>query len=378
MTEHTKIPVPPKGGKRSSILERASGAFGLDGLQAAPIPGSIADIAMKRAKAREKGQPVPEFEPVPEQPEPVQTTQVTPPASARKAQAEEPVQDARPRVPQGYQPQSEDQPAERAETLPVPLITNTPEVIEHSARVALRGKRQAVNREHLRDQGLIDPDNAASALMEEFRIVKRQILQSARNFDSAYGRRILVCSPHTGDGKTFCASNLAIALAAERDIEVVLIDADFAKPSVTQTFGVADGPGFMDALASESANPERLVIETDIRGLWLMPAGRQTGNDSEYLTSRRTSDVLERLTQDAPNRILVFDSPPALAASPAAELAKHVGQSVLVARADKTGQNALEDAVQLLSSCPDIKLLLNAAQFSPSGRRFGSYYGYEE
>ena len=39
-------------------------------------------------------------------------------------------------------------------------------------------------------------------------------------------------------------------------------------------------------------------------------------------------------------------------------------------------QGALDDAISLLSSCPNIQLLLNAAQFSPSGRRFGSYYGY--
>jgi hypothetical protein len=53
-----------------------------------------------------------------------------------------------------------------------------------------------------------------------------------------------------------------------------------------------------------------------------------------------------------------------------------VGQAVLVTRADRTGQSALEDALTLLSNCPDIKLLLNDAHFSPSGRRFGSYYGY--
>jgi hypothetical protein len=47
-------------------------------------------------------------------------------------------------------------------------------------------------------------------------------------------------------------------------------------------------------------------------------------------------------------------------------------------RADTTGQSAIEDALSLLSTCPDIKLLLNAAHFSPSGRRFGSYYGYGE
>ena len=51
----------------------------------------------------------------------------------------------------------------------------------------------------------------------------------------------------------------------------------------------------------------------------------------------------------------------------------HVGQALLVVRADETSRAALEDAQQLLSACADIKLLLNAARYSPSGRRFGTY-----
>jgi len=133
----------------------------------------------------------------------------------------------------------------------------------------------------------------------------------------------------------------------------------------------------MDALADPSLKVEDLVMATDIPGLFVLPAGNATNADSEWLASARTAEVLDRLTRGAPKRMVVFDSPPALAASPAADLARHVGQAVLVARADKTGRNALEDAVQLLGACPDIKLLLNATHFSPSGRRFGTYYGYE-
>jgi Mrp family chromosome partitioning ATPase len=186
-----------------------------------------------------------------------------------------------------------------------------------------------------------------------------------------------VCSPHPGEGKTFCALNLAIAMAGERDGEVLLVDADFAKPSVLSTLGLPKGAGLMDALADPATKVEDLVLATDIPGLFVLPAGDQSNADSEFLASNRTAEVLDRLTRGAPNRMVVFDSPPALAASPAAELAKHVGQALLVARADMTGRSALEDAVQLLGACPDIKLLLNAAHFSPSGRKFGTYYGYE-
>ena len=34
-------------------------------------------------------------------------------------------------------------------------------------------------------------------------------------------------------------------------------------------------------------------------------------------------------------------------------------------------------AAGLLGGCPNLQLLLNAVHFSPSGRRFGSYYGYK-
>lgn len=338
MTEHKKIPVPPEGAKESSLLERASGAFGFDPFKAAPVPHRLADAPLKRAKVRRKDEGAAPADPAPE-------------------------------------PETEEAPRE---SLPAPVPPSQIVVERQVGAVALHGKRFPVDRELLREQGLIVPDGAVNALVEEFRIVKRRVLESARLEGTARSRRILVCSPHPGEGKTFCASNLAIAMAAERDSEVLLIDADFAKPSILSTFGLPKGPGFMDCLANDDVRPEDLVIGTDIPGLWVLPAGNQTNADSEYLASRRTAEVLDRLSMGAPNRILIFDSPPALAASPAAELAKHVGQAILVARADLTAQSALEDAAELLSGCPDVKLVLNAAHFSPSGRNFGTYYGYGE
>jgi Mrp family chromosome partitioning ATPase len=239
--------------------------------------------------------------------------------------------------------------------------------------VAFSGPYVAIDRQHLDDGGLIVPEDPVTGLLEEFRIVKREILADARAGGSPLARRILVCSPHSGEGKTYCATNLAIALAAERNLEVLLVDADVVNPSVCDRLGIDPDEGLMDALADPAIKPEELVIETDIPGLFVLPAGRATVLDAEYLASARTAEVLDRLTVGAPDRILIFDTPPALAASPAAELAQHVGQALLVVRADETSRAALEDAQQLLSACSDIKLLLNAARYSPSGRRFGSY-----
>lgn len=241
------------------------------------------------------------------------------------------------------------------------------------------GPRHAIDRAHLREQCLIEPESSVTGLLEEFRIVKRQLLRTAAETrGDLHGERILVASAHPGEGKTFCAVNLALSMAAEKDTEVLLVDADFAKPSVLSTLGLPGGPGLMDALADPGIAVEDCVLGTDIAGLYVLPAGNATGSDTEYLASARTEVVLERLTRHAPNRIVIFDSPPVLAASPASVLAHHVGQTVVVVRADLTGEAALRDAVSLLGACEDIKLLLNGTRFSTTGRRFGTYYGYKE
>ncbi|QPD00139.1 capsular biosynthesis protein [Qipengyuania soli] len=340
----TKI-TPPEGSKKrdgGSLFERASGAFGLDRLASAPVPSKLeSDKAKKFAPQRRKE------EAAPEQPKRRASDYIGAPAEAQAAPTA---------------------PAEAAAS-PAPAL---------EPLVRFKGEKREVVRSLLREQGLIDPDGGSSTLLEEFRIIKRQVLAAAKAEGTAQSRRVLVCSPHPNEGKTFCALNLAIALAGERDMEVLLIDADFGKPSIMNKLGLEAGKGFMDVLADPSQHVEDCVVGTDIGGLFVLPAGERTGRDSEYLASERTWEVLNRLTRGAPNRIIVFDSPPALAATPAAELAKHVGQALLVARADMTGQAALEDAIDLLSACPDIKLLLNDATFNPSGRKFGSYYGYGE
>ncbi|MEH6756866.1 MAG: AAA family ATPase [Parasphingorhabdus sp.] len=244
------------------------------------------------------------------------------------------------------------------------------------------GPRVLVDRDKLREAGFVVPDGPVTGISEEFRIIKRQLLLaakgSAKQAPLPHGERILICSAHPNEGKTFCALNLALSIAAEKDNEVLLVDADFAKPSILSSLGLEGSKGLMDALADPELPVEDCIIHTDIGGLAILPAGDQTNADTEYLASSRTEQVLNRLTQHNPNRIVIFDSPPALSASPASVLATHVGQVVMVVKADETTETALKDALSLMAGCDNIQLLLNGTKFSPTGRTFGSYYGYGE
>ena len=232
-----------------------------------------------------------------------------------------------------------------------------------------------VDREELREAGFILPDAPVSALAEEFRIVKRQLLLAAMDGDDPKSRRILIASALPDEGKTFCAVNLALSMANERDFEVLLVDADVAKPSILSTLGLEAGPGFMDAVEDPSVDPESCVIRTDIANLSVLPAGRPNNEATELIASDRTNAVIEALGR-VPRRITIFDSPPVLAASPASVLALHVGQTMMVVRADRTAESDLKEALRLLEGCDDIRLLLNATSAGLGRRRFGSYYGY--
>jgi exopolysaccharide/PEP-CTERM locus tyrosine autokinase len=240
----------------------------------------------------------------------------------------------------------------------------------------------AIDRGMLAEMGMIVPGAPVGPLAEEFRLIKRQLLIARERIAGSdtpdKAGSVLVCSARPGEGKTFCAVNLALSLAAERDTEVLLIDADFAKPDVLRRLGLDDRAGLLDALADPSLDPETLVIRTDVPHLSVLAAGAKTAHDTELLASARTRAVIARLLAANPRRLLIFDSPPALAASPAAVLAMLVGQVTMVVRADRTPENELREAVSLLDGCEHIALVLNAVSFVPGGARFGSYYGQED
>ena len=249
-------------------------------------------------------------------------------------------------------------------------------------RAAARPSRLAtVDRERMREAGFLLPDGTGSGpLAEELRLVKRHLLQAVaarKDVPESKRRSVLVASAQPDEGKTFCALNLALSLAGERDIEVLLVDGDFPKPEVLTHLGIEAGPGLVDALADPAADAESFVVRTDIEGLSVLPAGRQANNVPELLASERTREVLAALAEADPRRIILFDSPPVLMASSAGVLASHVGQVLVVVRADTTVEADLKEAVGLLSASNDIALVLNGAGFAASGRRFGQYEGIE-
>ena len=245
---------------------------------------------------------------------------------------------------------------------------------------ALRtSRRDEIDLEALREQGFILPDSPTTVIAEEFRIIKRQLLMNAmargpnaiRN-----GNLILVCSSQPNEGKTFCAINLALSIASERDLTVMLIDADFAKPEILSTLGLEGGKGLLDLIIDPELDLADCLIRTNIENFTVLPAGRQHNLTTELLASERMGAIVEDIAKRYPDRIIVIDSPPVLASSAAPVLAMHVGQTVYVVEAEATREPEIREGLAMLGSCRNIQLLLNKSRYQPGGRRYGTYYGY--
>jgi protein-tyrosine kinase len=284
-------------------------------------------------------------------------------------------------------PLAEPQPAPWREVEPVAVApvaveaepAPVPAPVEPVAPASTARRTIAIDRQKLADAGMIVPGGHVTALAEEFRLVKRQLLNTSRSIapkDDDKSRMVLVCSAKPNDGKTFCAINLALSLAAEKDVEILLVDADFAKPDILNQLGASEGVGLLDVLSGTVASAEDCILDTDVPQLSVLPAGTKTVADTELLASARAHAILDGLAAANPRRIVIFDSPPILAASPASVLASHVGQVMLVVRADKSSESDLREAVALLDGCDEIQLVLNSVSFQPGGRRYGGYGAY--
>jgi receptor protein-tyrosine kinase len=235
--------------------------------------------------------------------------------------------------------------------------------------------------DRLRTLGMVTSYTDRSHIAEEFRLIKRPLLLKAfaappDNIDN--GNLIMVTSAKAGEGKTFCAVSLAMSIALERDLTVLLVDADVAKPDIPNVLGIEtqNHKGLVDLIADDDLDLSDLLIRTDLDNLTILPAGRQHHLATELLASEKMDRFVEEIARRYADRVIIFDSPPVLMSSVPSVLALHVGQVLFVVEAERTVQQSIDTSLGLISTCKNVSLLLNKAPPGGNSDRFGAYYGY--
>ncbi|MFZ4757134.1 MAG: XrtA-associated tyrosine autokinase [Burkholderiaceae bacterium] len=228
----------------------------------------------------------------------------------------------------------------------------------------------------LRARGFVTPDESHTPVAQAFRVIKRPLIANAIGRGAttiANGRRVMVTSSLPDEGKSFCAINLAMSIAAERDHQVLLVDADVARPSLPRELKVRTGAGLMDWLVDNDIDVDELVVPTNIDKLSMLPAGRHHIHSTELIASGAMNRVLDRLSARFPDHIIVFDSPPLLNTTESRVLASYMGQIVMVVEASRTPREAVDEALETLPDDAVVGLVLNKSRDS-RGSKY--YYGY--
>lgn len=226
--------------------------------------------------------------------------------------------------------------------------------------------------------GIIRVDAPRSQLADEFRIVKRPLIDNAIGKGAAPikdGNLIIVTSALPGEGKTFTATNLAMSIAMELDHTVMLVDADVAKPNLLSRLGLPPGKGLLDVLVDESVTLQQVLLRTNVEKLTILPSGTLHPRATELLASDAMITLLEELASRYSDRIIIFDSPPLLVTTEARTLASHMGQVVVVVRAEHTTHSAVKHALAAIEACPVRLMLLNQVK-AETKDSYGYGYGY--
>ena len=263
--------------------------------------------------------------------------------------------------------------------LTAPVTTNVKSAekpVQHQSLPLSR--RVEIDLNALSTAGIVSPNAPRSEIADQYRVIKRPLIRNAMGKGASvinHGNLIMVTSALPGEGKTFTAINLAMSIAAELDNTVMLVDADVARPSVMKVLGLPESPGLLDLVLDESEDMASVLLKTNIDKLTILPSGTSHRRATELLASDTMIRLLDDIAKRYPDRIIIFDSSPLLLATESRVLASHMGQIVVVVRAEKTLKSEVRQALATIEACPVKLMLLNQARTIFKGG-YGYGYGY--
>jgi len=269
---------------------------------------------------------------------------------------------------------------------PAPVVEQSPEPMRgEGSMVRPQGRQRSreveIDFNRILERGLLTPNSAQSRLANELRVIKRPLINNCLGKGATpvkHARRIMVTSALPGEGKSFISLNLALSIAMERDSTVLLLEGDPTRPALAEMLGIPPARGLMDLLVDPTLDVSDVLIRTNLGRLSFIPAGTRNEHATELLASTVMEHLVEQLYERYPDRILIFDSPPLLAAPEPRVLAQHMGQIVYVVEADQTSQSTVLEALSTIESCPVVMAVLNKSSYQEEGYYYSYYYAQPE
>ncbi|MDD5580541.1 MAG: CpsD/CapB family tyrosine-protein kinase [Methylobacter sp.] len=191
-----------------------------------------------------------------------------------------------------------------------------------------------------------------------FRVLRTNVLRQLRenNWSS-----FAITSATPGAGKTFICVNLAIAIAMEGNQSVLIVDADFRRPSVSQYLGLQCELGLVDYLKG-NISLEDTLINPGIERLVILPGKNSNTNSSELISSRKMINLIKEIKSRYESRIIIFDLPPLFVGDEALLFMPYVDAALLVVEDGKNTPDELQHSMSILEQTNLLGLILNKSR----------------
>lgn len=209
-------------------------------------------------------------------------------------------------------------------------------------------------------------------ISESFRTLRAKLRFVATDKEH---KTIVISSCNSGEGKTFCAINIAanFALSGKR---CLLMNYDLRRPRAEKALGIDSRNGITDYLVG-NIGLEDIIVNTRVEGFDVMPSGSIPPNPSELIASEKNKELLDKMRQQYD--VVVIDTAPIGCVADGRLLDQVADAFLFVVRSGKTEYEHLKETIDSLKdeNVKSLCLLFNGAAHSHRNySRYGSYYGY--
>lgn len=213
-----------------------------------------------------------------------------------------------------------------------------------------------------------------SQVAESFRVIRANL--EYIDSDNEETKIILITSSISGEGKTFCSTNLAYTYA-NMGKKTLLIGADMRRPALAKNFDLERSHGLSNYLSGQD-ELEGIVYSSNNSGLDVIPGGHVPPNPAELLTSKRMAELMVLVKERY--EVIIFDTPPLGLVSDTVELVRYSFTPILIVRQDATYKKSLDLITEMYHSgkFKNLGIIMNDVNFSKYdyGAYYGQSYGY--
>jgi capsular exopolysaccharide synthesis family protein len=207
-------------------------------------------------------------------------------------------------------------------------------------------------------------ENPKSSLAETLRALRTNLKFLATDTQNQI---ISISSSLTGEGKTFCALNLATIFAMS-DKKTLLVGLDLRKPKIHKVFNIDNSMGISTFLSGQSTF-EDIYIQSTIPNLFITPSGPIPPNPAELIDSKTMDEFFANARKNFD--FIILDTPPIAIVTDALLIAKRSDINIFVIRQNFTSKGILPliEEIYQKEEMKNLSIIINDL-------KIGGYYSY--